>query len=267
MPMTDLIISFQGLDADRGQIEAFAGMESAAGLARALTLIGHYAATGVVRHRFPFSRDVQFFLEATETGSFNFRIKIIAGTVAVGLATNGIYDLIKLVTSKAIGQEPIALSEKVDGLNRSKSGDIDALVEAIEPALKKAHYGIGETAKKIVIEESSSRKLVITFDDHSKNYLMENVSGDDAEQDVSISALNVNDRTGRAYFLDLKRTIPFRVSKDADPKTMSVLSAALDRYANKSPAPIRISFSRVEALDGRLKRLVVFRALNVSDEE
>lgn len=39
--MDDLIISFQGLDADNGHIEAFAGIESAAGLARTFTLIGH----------------------------------------------------------------------------------------------------------------------------------------------------------------------------------------------------------------------------------
>ncbi|WP_287980515.1 hypothetical protein [Sphingomonas sp.] len=33
------IISFRGLDADNGHIEALAGIESAAGVARALTLI------------------------------------------------------------------------------------------------------------------------------------------------------------------------------------------------------------------------------------
>jgi hypothetical protein len=51
--MNGLTISFRGLDADAGHVEAFSGIESAAGIARALTLIGHYAATGVVRHRYP----------------------------------------------------------------------------------------------------------------------------------------------------------------------------------------------------------------------
>lgn len=84
------------MDADEGRLVAFAGIESAAGLARAFTLIGHYAATGVVRHRFPFDNGVQFYLEGTESGSFNWRIKMVAGSLALGLATNGIYDLIKL---------------------------------------------------------------------------------------------------------------------------------------------------------------------------
>lgn len=265
--MSDLIISFRGLDADNGRIEAFAGIESAAGLARTFTLIGHYASTGVVRHRFPFDDGVQFYLESTEPGSFNWRIKVVAGTLAMGLTTNGIYDLIKLVTTRAIGEEPSSISQPIQNLNERKSGDIDALIEAVEPALKKAHYGIGETAHQIILQEGSSRKIIVTFDSSSKNYLLDSVEGDDSAQDVAISALNVNDRTGRAYFLDLKRTIPFRVSKDADPKTISILSASLDRYANKNPAPTRIYFTRVEAVDERLKRVIIFKAEDVSDAE
>lgn len=261
------IISFRGLDADNGHIEALAGIESAAGVARALTLIGHYAATGSVRHRFPFDDAIKFYLEGTEEGSFNWKlIAAVGGPLAMGLATNAIYDLSKLTLSKAIGEEPTSISQPIEQLNEAKSGDIDALVEAIEPALKKAHYGIGETAAEIIIQESKSKKIVVKFNAHSKSYLKDNIEGNDDVQDVAISALNVNDRTGRAYFLDLKRTIPFRVSRDADPKTVSILSAGINRYANRIPAPIRIVFSRIESVDGRLKRIIILKAEDVSGE-
>jgi hypothetical protein len=88
--MPSLIISFKGGDADQGHIKAFAGIESAAGIARSLTLIGHYISTGVVRHRFPFDEGVQFFLEGTEEGSFNWQIRMVVGTIGLGLATNAI---------------------------------------------------------------------------------------------------------------------------------------------------------------------------------
>jgi hypothetical protein len=265
--MPDLIISFQGLDADSGHIEALAGIESAAGITRALTLIGHYASTGSVRHRFPFDDGIQFFLESTEQGSFNWRLKMVVANVALGLTTNGIYDLLKVVTTKAIGTETPSVSQPVQDLNEGRSGDIDALVEAVEPALKKAHYGIGQTAVKIVIQESSSRKVIVTFDQNSKAYLADSIEGNKSAQDVSISALNVNDRTGRAYFADLNRTIPFKVSKDAEPDTMSVLSGALDRYANKKGVPTRIYFTRVEAVDERLKRIVIVKAEDVASAD
>lgn len=264
--MDGLTISFRGLDAEEGHIEAFAGIESAAGIARALTLIAHYAATGSVRRRFPFDDTIQFYLEGTEQGSFNWKLSAaIAAPLALGLATNAIYDLSVLAIGRAIGEEPAGISQEVEKLNKDKSGDIDALVEAIEPALKKAHYGIGETAREIVIEETTTRRVMVKFDSLSASYLKDSVQADDDIQDVAISALNVNDRTGRAYFLDLQRTIPFRVSKDADPRTMIILSSGINRYANRLPAPIRLTFSRVEAIDGRLKRIIILKAQDLSE--
>jgi hypothetical protein len=265
--MSALIISFQGLDADLGHIEAYAGIESAAGIARSLTLIAHYAATGSVRSRFPFDDTVKLFLEGTEPGSFNWKVVLTtAGALALGLSTNAIYDLTKLVLVKAIGGEPTQLSDEVKQLNERRSGDIDALVEAVEPALKKGHYGIGETASRIVIKEESRRTVIVEFDRTSKQYLLDNLKDDVTEQDVSVSALNVNDRTGRAYFLDLRRTIPFTISRDADSETMIVLSRGLDRYANKYPAPIRLIYTPIKAIDGRLKRIIIHRAIDVSEE-
>jgi hypothetical protein len=264
--MADLIISFDGLDADQNHLDAYSGIESAAGLARALTLVAHYAATGTIRHRFPFDDSVKIYLEGTEDGSFNWRLKVVAGTLALGLGTNAIYDLTKLVFTRAIGGEPVGISRDVSELNEAKSGDIDALVEAVEPALKKGHYGIGETATKIIIRSESKKEVIVTFDRSSKQYLVDSVKADQTDQDVSISALNANDRTGRAFFLDLKRTIPFTVSREADASTLAVLSSGLDQYVNKNPAPIRIRFTPIEAVDGRLKRVIIYAAEDISEE-
>lgn len=264
--MSDLVIRFTGLDASKGHVELFAGLESAAGIGRALALVAHYAATGEVRHRFPFSDEVVFYLEATEEGSFQFKVKLVVGTIAIGIATNAIYDLGKLVFLNAIGEEPAQLPPEVKALEEQRSGDIAALTEAIEPALKKGHYGVGNTIKKIEIYEERSRRTIVTFDQETKDYLQTNEDAGIDEQDVSISALNVNDRTGRAYFLDLKRTVPFTVSRDALSSTIPTLSASLDRYAKKrNSAPIRLRFKRIEAADGRLKRLIVLGAEDVSD--
>jgi hypothetical protein len=264
-----LTVSFQGLDADNHHIEAYSGIESAAGLARTLTLIAHYAATGVVRHRWPFSDNAQVFLEGTEDGSFNWKmaLTVVGAPLAIGLSTNAIYDLTKLVLVRAIGEEHAPQNQQIIELSEKKSGDIDALVEAVEPALKKAHYGIDQTATKITISDTTTKSVVVEFDGKSKSYLMDNVDGGLSEQDVSVSSLNANDRTGRAYFLDLKRTIPFRVDRDAAPGTMAVLSASLDQYVNRNPAPVRLYFKRIETTDGRLKRVEIHRAEDVSDDD
>lgn len=267
--MSDLIVTFEGLDARRGHIEAFSGIESMAGVARALTLIAHYAATGEVRHRFPFTDDLRFYLEDTEEGSFKWRLKLaiaagLASPLAISMGHSAVYDIAKTVLTRCIGGEPERVSPEVKDLDRTRGGDINALIEAIEPALKKGHYGIGETTQTITISEEHKTTYVVRFDSSSKDYLYQSIEGDDDSQQVSISALNANDRTGRAYFLDLRRTIPFRVSRDARPDTLAVLSASLDAYVNKDPAPVEIAFERIEAADGRLKRIVIYGAKNVA---
>ncbi|MCJ8190859.1 DUF7946 domain-containing protein [Sphingomicrobium aestuariivivum] len=267
--MSDLIISFQGLDASEGHIEAFAGLESVAGVARALTLVAHYAATGEVRHRYPFSDDVQFFLEDTEEGSFNFRLRLAIATavsapIVVSMTHNAVYDLTKTVFQRCIGIEPQGVAPQISDLDRTRGGDINALIEAVEPALKKSHYGVGDTTAKITLREEHTQEIIVRFDNESKLYLTQDIAADDDVQQVSISALNANDRTGRAYFLDLKRTVPFRISKHAAPDTLSILSRSLDDYVNEDPSPVQISFERIEAADGRLKRVVIYKAEDVA---
>lgn len=264
--MTALIVSFLGGDADDHRIEAFAGLESAAGIARALALIGHYAATGEVRYRYPFSNDVQFFLEGTEDGSFNWKFKVIAGTVAVGLATNAIYDLGKLVLNKAIGNEPTEISESVQELDQKRSGDIEALVEAVEPALKKGHYGVGNTIEKIEIYEETSRKVIVHFDENSKTYLQSTNEGGNDIQLVTVSALNGNDRTGRVYFPELGRTVRFVVDKRAKAGTMAILSRSLDHYISKVYYPVAVSYRKKVSSDGRLKSIEIYGANDPQDE-
>lgn len=192
-------------------------------------------------------------------------MKVVAGTIAIGIATNAVYDLGKLVLTKAIGEEPTHLSQDVANLDDKKSGDIEALVEAVEPALKKGHYGIGSTVKKIEIYEEHTKKVVVVFDERSKEYLNTSEPAGREIVDSSISALNVNDRTGRAFLYDLQRTVPFLVARDAEPGTMATLGAALNRYARKRAVPIRITFTKIEAGDGRLKRLIIHKAEDVSD--
>jgi hypothetical protein len=265
-----LIVSFRGLDADRHLLDAYTGSESIAGISRSLALVAHYAATGIVRHRLPFSEDLGFYIEAIEPGSFNWRYALIgvaAPTIGLGLATNGIYDLGKLVLSRATGQETTQIDTQVSRIDAVRGGDIDALVEAVGPALKRGHSGIGDTANQIVIVNGDNNNTLITFDAASKDYISQTVDGTIDYQDVSISALNVNDRTGRAYFVDLHRTVPFLIAREAEPKTMSVLSRGLNNYANKNGATINIRFKRLNAIDGRLKRIIIYDATDVSGEE
>lgn len=262
-----LIISFRGLDADRHVIEAYTGSESLAGISRSLALVANYAATGVIRQRIPFSDAAQFYIEALSPGSLNVKYAGIVGSVALGLSINGLYDLAKLTFNYAIGQEVAVSDPAVQELNKNRGGDIEALVEAIEPALKRGHYSIGRSVNEIVIINGDSNKVIVNFDDASKSYLESSAVTEEDLKDVSVSSLNANDKTGRVYFFDLGRTVPFKIASEAHPRTIGSLSTALDGYAKKTGATVSIKFERVEAPDGRLKRIIIYDAYIISGLE
>ena len=264
-----LIISFQGFDADDHHVEAFAGARSIAGISRSLALVANYASTGSVRYRYPFNRDLQFFIEGTAPGSFNWKFVLvgIGGPLALGLGTNAIYDLGKLVIGKATGQEITAIAPEIRDLNARRGGDIEALVEASEPALKEAHYGIGPTIGQIVIINGDNRAPLIALDENTKEYLNTSIPTGVTIQDVSVAALNANDKTGRIFLFDIGRTVAFKISSEATPRTIVNLSRGLEQYARGTGATVEVRFQTIEAVDGRIKRVIIYDARFVESDD
>jgi hypothetical protein len=258
-----IILKYEGLDADEHRLDAQFGGESLAGVGHALTLVSHYAATGVVRQRAPYSEETRFYFTAARPGSVDWLMQVVVNNpdaVMVGLGVNGVTELVKYVFSRAVGKTPKIEHPVVKALDHDRSGDLEALVEAVEPALKRAHRVIGASAQHITIINGSNNNVLVGFDAGSKAYLEEDVDRGRDTQDVSVSSLNVNSRYGRVYFQDLHRTVPFKVDRDARPRTITQLSKALDNYAKKTGRAVTITFSRIEASDGRLKRIVIHDA-------
>ena len=108
---------------------------------------------------------------------------------------------------------------------------------------------------------------MVGFDHSSKRYLEDDVDTGQDQQDVSVASLNVNSKYGRVYFGDLKRTIPFRIDRNASGRTLTELSRGLDDYAKKTGLEVNITFSRIEAVDGRLKRILIHDARHLQSDD
>lgn len=264
-----LIVSFRGLDADNHHVEAFAGARSIAGVSRSLALVANYASTGSVRYRYPFDQSLQFYIEGTIPGSFNWKLALVGvgGPLALGLSTNAVYDLGKLVIGKAVGSEVTQVVPEVADLNARRGGDIEALVEAAEPALKEAHYGIGSTTQQIIIINGNNNAPIVALDADTRDYLNTSIPAPVAVQDVSVAALNANDKTGRIFLFDLGRTVAFKISNEATGRTMVNLSRGLEQYARGTGATVEVRYQPIEAADGRVKRVIVYDAKFVEPDD
>jgi hypothetical protein len=219
--------------------------------------VAHYVATGDVRFRAPYSNQLQYQIGGTENGSLKIIVKEIsrlandAQAAAQRLRASKLLDR---VLRRATGQaQQIALI--ADGLDVSE-GTVDALAEAATPGLQRAHRWIDTGGKSITFEPESGQPF--RFTPETKEYLETEVVGPAEDvQDVSVGALNVNSRNGRAFFHDLGRTVPFWVPRDATDRTIPTLSRYLTQYAEKTGATVNIRFRRITYPDGRLKRLIV----------
>lgn len=258
-----LEITFTGLEARRHHIEANEGLESLAGLAHAATLVAHFIATGTVRQRQPYDDSLRFFFEDTRPGSLTALLGL-GGALALGAGGNAVYDVLKAVLKRATGSGDDGDVESGDRTYRS--GDIDALTEAVTPSLLRGHSWIGHHEQQIQIR--TGKQILVDFNQRTKEYLKnEIVEEGESVQDVSVAALNVNSKHGRVYFFDLGRTVPFRVAKDANERTIPTLSRYLTQYAERTGATVNIRFKKIFYIDGRLKRLLVSDCYGIEGEK
>lgn len=256
-------IKFVGGEADHHHIEAYSGVESLSGITRAAVLVAHYAATGNVRFRRPFSSDVRFYLERTEPGSLTFVLSNVARNAEraaqLGRDTT---KLLQRVILRATGQAHAAGFGPDDLV--VKEGDIDALAEAVEPGLRRAHSWVDAGVKRIEIVDRCEPTVELNLE--TKEYLETEIEADRLSvQDVSVGALNINSRSGRVYFHDLGRTVPFRAPAAATPRTIPTLSRFLTQYAERTGATVNIQFRRVEYPDSRLKRILIYDCFPIRD--
>lgn len=258
-----LAITFRGLEAEQHHVEADNGLESLAGLAHAATLVAHYVTTGLVRQRQPYSPNLQFYFEETRPSSLT-ALLALGGALAVGAGGNLVYDLLKEVWQRATGgggEGDLQLGDQT-----IRSGDIDALADAVRPSLLRGHAWITHPVKQVSIK--TGRQLLVDLNEGTKRYLKDEIIEESfSQQDVSVAALNVNSRHGRAFFFDLGRTIPFKVDRNAHPRTVPTLSRYLTQYADNTGATVSIKFKKVLYIDGRLKRAIIYDCFGILGEQ
>lgn len=256
-------IIFSGAEAEEHRLEAYEGLKSLDGLVRVATIASHYAATGEVRFRAPYTDLLQVQISGTRNGSFEFVFDQLSrfADVIQGDAVRSKADaLFARLMARGTGQA--AQEElRVDG-EVIPPGDIDAMAEAADGAIHAAHRWINSDEKKIEIRDGDD---AVEIDLATKEYIQQEIVGGEIFADVSVAALNVNSRTGRVYFPEIGRTVPFSIDGSANPRTVANLSIYLNRYASKTGEMVRVLFRPIEQVDRRLKKILIIDAFDARE--
>jgi hypothetical protein len=254
-------IRYTGLDAGQHFLPAYEAGIAIAGVARTASLVAHYLIEQEIRKRAPFSKAFRVDYLSNKPGSVEelFRL-VIDNPIAQGVGAALIWDGIKLVTSKVVGKSTQPQTDRLAEIDNTRSGDIDALTEAIEPSVKNIHAPIGGGANQVIMITGGTNTFV--FNERTKQYVTTTeIDRQISAKQVSIGSFNVNTRYGRCFDQDEGRTIPFIVAADAEARTVPTIGRSLSRYASRgNDSWIYIKYRAQRSPEGAIKRYIVYDA-------
>lgn len=237
------------------------------GMAHASTLVTHFLVEGKVRHRAPYSDKFKIYVGPPRSGSWEAQFmlalnspEVWAGAVAgasVGLPVLA-FKLLRRVSNRATGVP--TQNDEAKQIEEARPGTFDALVDAAEPALIRAHRVITSQSTTLSFSAGS---FLFAFNQETRSYIETNEFDEDASRAVgNVASFNVNRRTGRIFIDELGRGVPFLVHKDADRDTMIALARSLENYASTRLAnsDVTIRYRAKRAGDGTIKTIVLYSA-------
>ncbi len=273
-----LTASFRGGDAEHHLLPAYEAIETLYGISRSVLITVNYISEGRVRYKnFPYD-NYRLNLLTNRDGSFetifeviyNLEAMTVLGVVAGGVLGNLTTDLLKTVFRRSIGGEGVASITQLEEEGRLRSGDVEALIDAVEPSMRKAHTSIGRGSDSIFVISGDNN--VVNFNHASKSYVSTSVRDDEVfAKRFSIGSFNANDGTGRAFDFDLGRTVPFQIAKGADVESIRSISESISSYALKRAgldltSNLALRYTRLLSVDGRVKKIYILKARSNLDD-
>lgn len=256
---------YEGRDADDNRLEAYPAAQSMEGLVWALSLVVHYGVTGQLRNRGDLSGSARIYVKPSRQGSYfqdiilvvqqNPFLAGVAGGYAANVVTPYLNGLVSYTFNQTLGAAkalPRGAGKFIRGLNRE---DLAELSIRIEPPLTRAHAAIGRSAETLTFK--SKRTPLVLMNTSTKAYLEAQLSADFDSIDTNITSFNVLTGNGRLYYPDIDGTVAFSLDASASPGAKQALIRSMEHYAMGHAGFIRITARRFEAVDGRIKKLVV----------
>lgn len=219
---------------------------------------------------------LRVFIKPARQGSFtndvllyamepnNLFVTSLIGVYAVATATDLINAVIVKIVREVCGAGADLSTKRERWLSRLPSGDLEALVDRIEPSMQRAHNVIGEGANKLLFKKGQTEQIV--FDETTKAYVNSSILDDEeVRRVVRVGALNANSGNGRVYLPDVGKTVPYSVVREPEQGTYANLAYSLDRYVRGMPSDIEIVCREVLSIDNRVKKLIITSAVKIID--
>lgn len=183
---SELIIKFDGGMARAHKLPAYNAAQSLVGISRSIMIPAAYLEDGKVRYRnLTNTKAFQLNLLAQRPGSFESLLEFVTdptslavlAALGVGVTADFIKDFIYSVINRCIGNKSSGAIDALEAAGRLNPGDMAALVDAIESAMKEAHTSIGNGAHNIFI--ISGDRNVVHLNSATKAFVHTSIDDDE----------------------------------------------------------------------------------------
>ena len=258
-------LELDGGDASFHAMPAYDGYTSLAGFSLSLSLVANYIETGKIRRRGDFTGRSAVKAFALEEGSVLSKFRVyLDGISALGTSAQIapeagkalLYDTFKRTIDRNLGIEPQPQTAELRHLERTRGGDLEALVAATEPSVRQAHSVIGDGAK--VMNIFGGTHQIGSFTPVTKHYV-EGFYFDNTVKmrDFSVASFNVNSGHGGVFDNEIGRVVPFAMKADVLRRVKPIMSWGLDKYANGTGETVTLRYTTVLALDDTVKKYLI----------
>ncbi len=281
VPGETITIQFDGLDADRNEIDLSDLAESLAGLSRILTVSGHFGLTGemALQRR---TLKVRTVAKAPQAGSFTVQSIIqfahqhpLFGQTEVNVIAGLTVAAISYIFAKAIGDKREmqhlsgALNKAIDAIGAradvaqshdSKTIDqllatVDKMADKLLPAVRRSVAPVGGTARTLTVTADSMEHPVV-IDEAAKAAIMSPAGltvDDERSYEVLISELDM--QTGLCHVALSAAAPEERIpAKITDPEVWLPNNPYVSAMASKTTIDVRAKATRRE---GEIERLFI----------
>ena len=261
-------LQYRGQSADDNMLPAHLGATSLEGVTWSYSILANYLATGEIRQRGQMADAIRVYMKPARQGSFvqdlvvyvtapeNMFLTTVIGTYTVATIGQVVNAFIGKALREVLGLLPEQTSREERWFSKFPSGDMEALVDRIEPSMKRAHSVVGDGATDLLIVRG--RVPVVTLDAETKLWVNTNIVDKEIKQRiVRISAFNANTGNGRAYLPDIGKTTPFSIGREPDQGTYETISWSLNEYTGRRTCDIQLNVRDVLSVDGRVKKIII----------
>lgn len=283
--LLNLKLTYEGEEADDGQLDFYDTAQALIGFERSLALTTHLVLNGKIITQAPSLKGAKIYVVPPEEGSWT----IIAGIVTLGAAgvyklgtaprdtplgnlVSSAYEYVILRTlgfvidyDQTLGQQYQQVKSYDADIGEITPERMDSLIEKTETAIKQMHRPIVESksaseAKILAITKSLTRPIGRTLTQETFERIELTERSRVASFDGRVSSYNMNTYRGRIYIDDEQRPIPFELADGArDPDSVATITSSLAQNATNHDRTSDISFLAFQILSntGRLKSLVI----------